>query len=162
MAAQAQISGWTKTVNPPKLSTTQWNVAGLLGVVFVVMAVLQAIGFSDFKDWLDAIGLGSPATWAVGLIIAELLAAVGLFRLKLPKIVAMLSALAAILVAGFWFIENIRLVSQAASGELTNSGFFGKFLHQSPGWWTVIEVTVFLFWVIYSVQLTSSAWMKKR
>src|SRR5262245_47411946 len=126
MAAQAQVSGWTKTVNPPKLSTAQWNLTGLLGVVFVVMAVLQAIGFSDFKDWLDAIGLGSPATWAVVLILAELLAAVGFFRLKLPKVVAALSSLAALLVAGFWFIENLRLVSEASGGELTNSGFFGK------------------------------------
>src|SRR5574337_792909 len=162
MAAQSQVSGWTKTVNPPKLSRNQWNIIGLLGVVLVVMAVLQAISFSDFKLWLGAIGLGAPAVWAVVIIIAQLWAAVGFFRLKLPKIVAAISSLAAVLVGGFWFLENLRLVSQASSGEFDNSGYFGKFLHQSPGWWTVIEITIFLIWVIYSVRLTSAAWTKKR
>jgi len=155
MAAKAaQLKGWGDMVDPPKLTNREWNMVGILGVVLIVMAILQVIGFSDFKDWLSSIGLGSPSIWAVVLVLAEVLAAVGFFKLKLMKGLRAVSSVLAVLVAGFWFVENLRLVAQANAGELTNSGFFGKFLHQSPGWWTVVEVTVFLFWTIYAVKLT--------
>lgn len=159
MAAKAaQLKGWGDMVDPPKLTNREWNMVGILGVVLVVMAILQVIGFSDFKVWLNSIGLGSPATWAVALIVAEVLAAVGFFKLKVMKGLRVVSSVLALLVAGFWFVENLRLVAQANAGELTNSGFFGKYLHQSPGWWTVLEVTIFLFWTIYAVKLT---WLDK-
>lgn len=154
MAVQAQIKGWTKMADPPKLSMQQWNVIGLVGVVFIVAAILQAVSFNDFKDWLASIGLESPAVWASAIIVAELWAAVGLFKLPLMNGFRLVSGILAILVAGFWFIQNIRLVSEGASGELANSGFFGRFLQQSPGWWTVIEVTAFLLLVVYSLRLT--------
>ena len=153
-ASQLQLKGWGDMVDPPKLTNREWNMTGLLGVVLIVMAILQVIGFSDFKDWLDSIGLGSPVTWAVALIVAEVWAAVSFFKLKLMKGFRIIGGVLAVLVAGFWFFENLRLVAQANAGELTNSGFFGKFLHQSPGWWTVLEVSVFLFWTIYAVRLT--------
>lgn len=158
MTARATAKGWTKMADPPKLTTQQWNTVGLLGVVLVVMAVLQAISFNDFKDWLSGIGLDSPAVWAVGLIVAEVLAAVSLFKLPLMNGARMFSGLLALLVAGFWFIQNLRLVSDGAAGQLTSSGLFGGYLEQSPGWWTVIEVTVLLLWAAYSVRLTS--WTK--
>ena len=146
--------------DPPKLTSTQWNVAGLTGVILIVMAILQAIGFGDFKDWLESIGLGSPAVWAAGLIVAELIAAVGFFKLPLMNGLRLFSGALAVLVAGFWFIQNIRLVSDGAAGQAASSGFFGKFLQQSPGWWTVIEATAFLILVVYCVSLTS--WTKNR
>ena len=155
MAVQAQLKGWTEMVDPPKLTIRQWNIAGLAGVVLIVAAILQAIGFGDFRDWLESIGFGSPAVWAVGIIVAELWAAAGFFKLPLMTGFRMIGALLAILVAGFWFIQNLRLVSEGAAGELANSGFFGKFLQQSPGWWTVIEVTALLLLVVYSLRLTS-------
>lgn len=160
MAVQAQLKGWTQMAGPPKLTTREWNIAGLVGVVLIVAAILQAVGFGDFRDWIESIGLGSPAVWAVAIIIAELWAAAGMFKLPLMTGFRMVSGLLAILVAGFWFIQNLRLVSEGAAGDLANSGFFGKFLQQSPGWWTVIEVTVFLFLVVYSLRLTTD-WSKK-
>jgi hypothetical protein len=160
MAVQAQLKGWTQMADPAKLTSTQWNVTGLTGVILVVMAVLQVIGFGDFKDWLGGVGLGAPVVWAVGLIVAELIAALGMFKLPLMGGLRLLSGALAILVAGFWFIENIRLVSDGAAGQLTNSGFFGKFLQQGPGWWTVIEATAFLILVVYAVSLTS--WVKSK
>lgn len=155
MATRVQYKGWAQASDPAKLTNQQWNVAGLLGVIFIVMAVLQIIGFSDFKGWFKAIGFSGPAVWAVVLILAELWAAVAMFKVRLSMGFRTLSAWLAVLVAGFWFIENLRLVSEAKSGLLQNSGFFGKYLPQSPGWWTVIEATIFLFWVIYAVRLTT-------
>ncbi len=154
MAAQVQLKGWTEMAAPAKLSNQQWNVTGLLGVVLIVMAILQVIGFSDFKDWFDSLGFGAPSLWAVVLIVAEVWAALGFFKLKLMNGFRAISMILAILVGGFWFVENLRLVSEGKAGQLMNSGFFGKYLHQSPGWWTVIEVTVFLFWIVYSLRLT--------
>jgi hypothetical protein len=161
MAAQVQLKGWAQMADPPRLTTREWNVAGLVGVVLIVTALLQAIGFGDFRDWLESIGLGSPAVWAVGIIVAEVWAAVGFFKLPLMNGFRMISSLLAILVAGFWFVQNLRLISEGAAGELSNSGFFGGFLKQSPGWWTVIEVTVFLILVTYSLRLTSG-WSKNK
>ena len=161
MAVQAQLKGWTEMKNPPKLSTREWNITGLVGVVLIVMALLQAIGFTDFKDYLESIGLGSPVVWAVGIIVAELWAASNFFKLPLMTGFRIVGALLAIGVAGFWFVQNIRLVSEGAAGELSSSGFFGKFLEQSPGWWTVIEVTALLFLVVYGLGLTTG-WSKSK
>jgi hypothetical protein len=160
MAVQAQFKGWTQMADPPKLTSTQWNIAGLTGIILIVMAILQLIGFGDFKDWLGSIGLSSPAVWAVCLVIAELVGALAFFKLPILGGVRLLSGALAVLVAGFWFIQNLRLVSDGASGQLANSGYFGKFLNQAPGWWTVIEATAFLALVVYSVSLTS--WTKDR
>lgn len=145
--------------DPPRLTARDWNVAGLVGVVLLVMALLQAISFGDFTNWLSGIGLGSENIWAVGIIVAEIWAAVGFFKLPLMNGFRMVSSLLALAVAGFWFVQNLRLVSEGASGELQSSGFFGGFLEQSPGWWTVIGVTVFLILVVYSLRLTSG-WSK--
>ncbi len=161
MAVQAQLSGWTEMADPPKLTSRQWNIAGLVGVVLIVMAVLQAIGFSDFKDWLESIGLSSQAVWAVGLIVAELWAAAVFFKLPLMNGFRLVGSLLAILIAGFWFVQNLRLISDGAGDNLEGSGFFGKFLEQSPGWWTVIEVTALLFVVVYILKLTNIVWSKK-
>lgn len=158
MAAQFQVREWGEMSQPPNLTDQQWGITSLLGVVLVVMALLQAIGFGDFKDWLDSIGLGAPATWAVVIIVAELWAALSFFKLPLMNGFRMIGAWLAILVSGFWFIENLRLVSEGKAGVLASSGFFGKYLTQSPGWWTVIEVTVLLLWVVYSLRLTT--WSK--
>ncbi|HZP55803.1 MAG TPA: hypothetical protein VFB03_03485 [Candidatus Saccharimonadales bacterium] len=160
MATQFELKGWAQAENPPKLTDQQWNMTGLLGVIFIVMAILQIISFSDFKDWFSSVGFGGPVTWAVVLILAELWAAAGLFKLRLSVGFRMVSGWLAVLAAGFWFIQNLRLVSDAKSGVLQNSGFFGKYLHMSPGWWTVLIATVFLLWTVHSVRLTS--WTNKR
>jgi hypothetical protein len=61
--------------------------------------------------------------------------------------------LMAVLVSGFWFIENLFLVTSDTAKAAGNSGFFGKYLSQTPGWWTVVEVTIFLFWIVYAAEL---------
>lgn len=154
MALRTQSIKWPgKTTEPPKLTDQQWNVMGLLGLVFIIMALLQLASFTDFKNWLADIGLGGPVLWAVGLIIAELWAAAGLFKLRLGNLFRMVSAFLAVLVAGFWFVENLRLVSDGSSVSLNSSGFFGRFLHQTPGWWSVIEVSVFMLAVLYAMSV---------
>jgi hypothetical protein len=162
MAARVQVKGWTKMTNPAKLTNQQWYLTSLVGVVFLVMALLQLIGFSDFKNWLESIGISAATECAVVLIVAEVLASLAFFRIPLMAGLRMLAAWLAILAGGFWFIENLRLVSDGKAGQLSSSGFFGKYLNQSPGWWTVIEVTIFLFLVVWSLYLTRPAWSRMR
>lgn len=132
-------------------SNGQFDLGMLLGVVFLVMAVLQLVGYSSFKDWLATVGFSNMTTWAVFIIIFEVVAALGLIRIALPPMAAKLSRWCAILVAGFWFGENLRLVSDTASAQVNNSGFFGKYLIQTPSWWTILEVSIFLLWTLYAL-----------
>ena len=162
MAARAQTKGWSmEMTDPPRLSSSQWNMVGVLGIILIVMAVLQVIGFGDFKKWLEAIGLGAPSIWAVVLIVAEILAALNFFKLRLSGFARMLGWLSAIFVSGFWFVENLRLVSQNSGATLQNSGYFGKFLHQTPGWWTVVEATILIFGVLYGLEIIQNSKAKK-
>lgn len=140
-----------KTTDPPKLTDQQWNSLGIVGVIFFAMAILQLASFTDFKEWLGSAGLSQPQIWAVGIIFAELLASVGFFKLRLSVLMRMASAGAAFLVSGFWLIQNIKLVSDGASGVMQSSGFFGNYLLQSPSWWTVLEAGFFFFLVINSL-----------
>src|SRR4029077_20021406 len=118
---------------------------------FFVMAILQLASFNDFKVWFSNIDMSGPTVWAIVLILAELLATLSFFKIRLSSTVRIFSSLLALLVSGFWFIENLRLVSDGASGILQNSGYFGRFLHQTPGWWSVIEAGVVFFVVLWAV-----------
>ncbi len=163
MAAQYQLrwnKDWGKMTTPTGLTDQEWGITSVLGVVLLVMALLQLIGFGVFRDWLSSVGFSGPAVWAVVIIVAEVWAAFGFFKLPLMNGFRAIGAWLTILVSGFWFIENMRLVSEGQAGVLANSGFFGKFLTQSPGWWTAVEVTVLLLWVVYSLRLT--AWSNNR
>jgi hypothetical protein len=146
--------------DPPKLSSRQWYLTSTLGVIFLLAALLQAISFGDFENWLESLGLGSSVLWAVGLIIAEVWAALGFFRLPLMKGFRKISSWLAILVSGFWFIQTLRLVSDGAAGNLQSSGYFGGFIEQTPSWWTVIGITIVLLLTAYSLRLTDKGWAK--
>lgn len=154
-SVQSRIDNWSGMSGQPKLTDGQWNMAMSAGVILLVMAVLQASGFSDFKNVLSDIGLSSsPALWAALIMVAEVWGALGFFKLRLNNLARGLSGLFALSVSFFWFYENLKLLSEGAAGQLSNSGFFGKYLHQSPSWWTVVEASLFLFWVLYVVKLT--------
>lgn len=155
---QDQLNRWmTGTDELPALRGKDWYLSNLLGAVFVVMAILQIISFNGFKEALRGIGLtSSPAVWAVLLIIVELWAMLGFFKIRLNPLARRLSGLFAVLVSGFWFIQTMKLVSEGAAGQLPGSGFFGKYLQQSPGWWTVVEASLLLFTVVYVLSLSDS------
>jgi hypothetical protein len=153
-AKKVESAGWpVKAVDPPALGRAQWIWAGIPGVVLLVAAVLQLVSFADFRDALSDMGLPGPTAWAVAVIVAELWGAASLFKLRLSVGFRLVSYTMALAAALFWFVENLQLISNGVGGQLNNSGFFGRFLTQKPGWWTVIEVTVLLFWVIYAVEL---------
>ena len=156
--ARTSISEWRAgNKEHPVLDDRQWNMSSLLGVVLLVMALLQAIGFSAFKTWLADIGFSGESVWTVVIIVAEVWGALGFFKVRLNPVFRWASNLMALLAVGFWFIENLRLVSAGASADLANSGLFGKYLPQHPGWWTVLEVSVLLFWTVYSLQLAKTS-----
>jgi hypothetical protein len=122
-------------------------------IALAVMAVLQIISFGKFKDWLEEIRVGWPAVVAVVIIVAELWGALSLLQLSLNKMMRFLGVSLAVLVSGFWFIENLQIASSGGAGQLPNSGLFGNYLMQSPGWWTILEVSILLFWIVYAAEL---------
>lgn len=140
----------------PDLSQTQWYILGTPAVVLFVMAVLQILSFNEFKDWLNGIRIGWPAATAVVIILAELIGALSLTQVNISRSLRFTGLMLGVLVSGFWFIENLQLASSGGAGQLPNSGFFGNFLTQSPGWWTILEVTILLFWLTYSAELLKS------
>ena len=129
----------------------QLDMRMLLSVVFLVMALLQLISFSGFKDWFAAVGFSAPSAWAAVVVIVEIIAALGFVRLALPPMAKRLSWVCALLASGFWFFENVRLVSENMSPQLSSSGFFGKYLAQSPSWWTILEASILLLWALYAL-----------
>ncbi len=143
----------------PRLEDKQWNSISLLGLVLLVMALTQLVSFSAFKDILAVIGLGKPAAWAVGLIIAEVWAASTFFKVRLSSAFRLVGSGLALLVAGFWFVETVRqaAMSPDMASPVSNVGYFGRFLAQQPGWWTIIEVTILLFYTLYAVDLTKNS-----
>lgn len=146
-----------QTTELPRLSAQHYGSVNLLGGVFLFMAVCQLLSFEEFQIVLVTIGLSSDIAWAVILILAELLAAVGFFKLRLSHALRIFSAISAILVSGFWFVQNIKLISEGLGGLLPNIGFFGSYLAQSPGWWTTLQTTVLILWVLYSLNLMRSS-----
>jgi hypothetical protein len=153
-AQRVRSSGWpVKAVAPPVLTTRQWVLAAVPGLVLLVAAILQLVSFTDFVDALDAMGLPGPTAWAVCVILAELWGAAGFFVWRLSAGFRLVSYAMAVAVSLFWFVENLQLAANGVGAQLDNSGFFGRFLAQKPSWWTVLEVTVLLFWILHKVGL---------
>lgn len=148
---------WNTPSPLPRLNDKQWSNVSVLGVLLLAMAVLQLVSFNDFKGVLETIGLGGPTAWAIGLIVAEAWAAVSFFKVRLPSAFRLVGETLAVAVAGFWFIENLQLIAGGATASMVNSGYFGRYLMQSPGWWTAIEASILLLWTIYAVNLTKNS-----
>lgn len=145
-------SNWSGGASTPVLSPASWNLLAIPAAVLAVMAILQIISFGRFKDWLDSIRVGWPAVVAVIIIIAELWGALSLLRIPMSAMWRFLGISMAVLVVGFWFIENLYLTT-SSGGQLPTSGLFGNYLNQQPGWWTILETTVLLFWIVYAAEL---------
>ncbi|HCM51554.1 TPA: hypothetical protein DIS56_00220 [Candidatus Saccharibacteria bacterium] len=154
--AEQQLKDWSETfANPPKLSQYDSWLTSLLAVVFLAMAILQVASFNDFKSALGGLGIAnSPETWAFILVVAEVWAALGFLKVRLHGLIRFFSGVFAVFAAGFWFVESLQVVAGTTAGQLANNGFFGKYLTQQPGWWTVLEASVLLFWVVYSLRLS--------
>jgi hypothetical protein len=151
-AKKVASSGWpVRAVDPPQLTTKHWLVAAIPAFIMLLAAILQLISFNDFKEVLDSHGLPGPSAWAVVIIFAELWGAAGLFKWRLSTGFRLVSYAMTIAVAVFWFVHNLQLIATGAADHLDNSGFFGRFLAQQPGWLTVLEVSGFLFLVVYEI-----------
>jgi uncharacterized integral membrane protein len=137
----------------PNISQTQWYILAVPAIILLLMAALQIISFGKFKDWLMEIRIGWPAVAAVAIIAAEILGALSLTQINMDRTLRFIGVTLALLVSGSWFVENLQLASSGGAGQLPNSGFFGNFLAQSPGWWTILEVTILLFWITYAAEL---------
>ncbi|HSW78865.1 MAG TPA: hypothetical protein VLF88_02505 [Candidatus Babeliales bacterium] len=145
-------SNWSVGERTPALSSMQWNLLAIPAAALAIMAILQIISFSKFKDFLESVRIGWPAVVAVALIVAELLGALSLLRIPMHPLARFVGLTLGLLAAGFWFVENLYFAT-GSGGQLPNSGFFGKYLTQSPGWWTIIEISLLLFWILYAAEL---------
>ena len=154
--SQLSSKKWSEMVPPPRLTDRQWSNVSVLGVVLLVMAAAQLIGFSEFRSWFVDINVGPETAWAVGLIAAEVWAGLSFLKLRLTSAFRLVGTGLALAVAGFWFVENLQLISGGAASTLTNSGFFGKYFAQAPGWWTAIEASVLVLWTLYAVNLVKN------
>ncbi len=152
--ADDYVKSWSQMyANPPKLSQTAMAAVSVVALVLLVMAVLQAISFSAFKGALGGLGLTAATSfWAVVIIVAEVWAAMSLLNVKLPGLVRFFGGVLAVLVSGFWLVSNIKVIAGTTAADISSSGFFGKYLMQKPGWWTVVEATLLLFMVIYTLK----------
>lgn len=147
--------------DPPILTREEWMLSNLLGVLLIVMAVAQLASFGEFRDILQSLGVSAPTAWGVGVIMSELLGAAGFFKLRLSYLFRATSASLALLASGFWFLVVSQAVSSGRESQ-RSSGLFGSFLNQSPGWWTVIEVSALLLLTVYAVALTRYSLLSKR
>ncbi|MBX4188477.1 hypothetical protein KW792_00045 [Candidatus Saccharibacteria bacterium] len=146
-------ANWSGGAATPELTPSNWNMLAIPAAVLLVMAVLQAISFGKFKDFLEGINIGWPAVVAVVIIVAEVWGAMSLLRIPMNSALRFLGVTMAVLVTFFWFIENLFLVTSESAKALGSSGYFGKYLTQVPGWWTVVEITVLLFWIVFAAEL---------
>jgi hypothetical protein len=151
-----------KSQKPPALENRQWFWLSLVGAVFVAMAILQLFSADDFYNIFRAEDLSAPKVWAVLVIVAELWAAASFFKLRLSDGFRMVSRFFAGAVALFWLVESMRILTQNSSHIVlkdnsyrrAGANFFGRFLYQTPGWWPVIEALIFLFVVLYMLELS--------
>jgi len=141
----------------PEVGRSHEGMVTLLGIVFLAMAITQLLTFNKFEIILYVGGLTAKTAWAVAIILAEILAAAGFFKIRISHLLRVLSAVAALSVSIFWFVYNIKLIADGLAGIVPNIGFFGDYLAQTPGWWTTLMTTVLVLWVIYALDLMRSS-----
>ncbi len=139
---------------PAALNQNQHAAVNALAVLFLVMAVLQVASFTEFKGALHDLGLTrAPEAWAIGLIVAEAWGALGLLSVKMHGLMRAVGRFGAVLAAGFWFIASLEAVTGMETA-VGNMGYFGKYLSQTAGWWTVLEATIVMIWTVYALEIT--------
>lgn len=153
MRSVSNRSNWSGGANTPELSQNHWNLLAVPAAVLAVMAVLQIISFGSFKGWLVTVGVGWAAVVAVVLIILELWGAISLLRVPMSSMLRFWGLSLAVLAVGFWFIENLFVLSNGAADRVASSDYFGKYLVQTPGWWSVIEVAIMLYLLIWAAEI---------
>ncbi|HET9850549.1 MAG TPA: hypothetical protein VFP35_02930 [Candidatus Saccharimonadales bacterium] len=165
MARTNEKFSWpVKAVDPPNLSYGQWQWMAVIGCLFLLMGILQLISFADFSNNFAAIGTGSHKWWGALVILAELWATASFFKLRLSPGFRAVSRFWALAVSLFWFYNDVRQLSEGsdlpyfAGGQVhaASANYFGGFLSQQPGWWTVIEAILFLSAVIYGLNISVS------
>ncbi|HVO86732.1 MAG TPA: hypothetical protein VMT23_03370 [Candidatus Binatia bacterium] len=155
--AKKQVHWQPVAVDPPPLSNRQWYVFSIAGFVLLIAGILQLINFADFSDNFASLGITPPRLWAAIIILGELWGAASFFKLRLSYAFRMVSNFWALFVSLFWFYQNIRIVSMGSQTDFSGSNFFGHFLSQTPGWWTVLESTLLLTFVLYALSVSLSA-----
>jgi hypothetical protein len=145
---------WPVAQQPPTLTNNQWYLMSFIGIIFFLAATLQIIGFQNFSDNLASMGLSSSNWWGGAIVFTELWAAASFFKIRLSWLFRKFSNFFALTVAGFWFFESVRQAAMAPDeiSPISNMNYFGHFLSQAPGWWTVIESTVFILVILYTLE----------
>ena len=150
MSAETKRHWTVVAVAPPTLSPQLRLLSNTLGLVFVLASSLQIIGFQDFINNLSSQGLDGARYWGGAIIFTELWAAASFFKIPLSPLFRTFSNSLAIVVAGYWFLQILRIMSDNFNIS-KNANFFGKYLTQHAGWWTLLESGIFLLLVLHVV-----------
>lgn len=149
-----------KAVAPPNLTPRQWWLSHLLALIFLAAAILQLINFHDFADNFGALAYPTANLWAGAIIFVELMAAFGFLRVRQSWGFRAVTNYLAVIGGLFWLVNSLRTLSNFDGASIDIDGrsavvsnFFGRYLTQAAGWWTVIEATVFLLLVLYTVEI---------
>ncbi len=122
-------------VDPPKLSTEQWQLAGVVGVLLVSFALCQVFSFQHFTDSLQIMGLSGTSGLGVMIILMELWGAACCFRLKLSSLFRLVSATFMVLVTGLWL--EISLQALVKNNPVESLGLWGSLVGIPLNWLTV-------------------------
>lgn len=141
---------WTAVALPaPNLTPVQQLIAYLLGLLLVAMALTQVISIQQFEDNFAFTGLTHTRPLAFILILGELWAAAGFFRLPLSWLFRKFSNGLAMLLGIFWLGWICYSVTILFS---FSSNFFGRFLRLSPSWIDVLAVGVIVLVMLYILE----------
>lgn len=130
------------------------TVAVLLAGVLVVMIVGQLFSFEKFipmieSYWLPG-GHGTAVVVASLLVTAEVFALPFLLRMRLSKLMRVVSMVAGWVAIAGWL--KLAVWANVTTNELSNIGFFGVHVPLPVGWWAV------LFTLALGVLFAWAAW----
>ena len=151
---------WTAVaLPPPNLKPVHQVIAYLIGLLLLAMAITQIISIQQFEDNFALSGLTHTQPLAFILILGELWAAAGFFRLPLSWLFRKFSNGLAMLLGIFWLGWICYSVTILFS---YSSNFFGRFLRLSPSWIEVLGVVVVVLVVAYVLEVMKISYSAAR
>lgn len=134
---------FAKSSNAPKPRTRQSaSVALLFAGLILIMALGQLFSFEKFIPLIESYGLpggeGAAVLVACVIVILEVFSLPFLLRMKLSKLMRMVSMIAGWLVVVVWL--KLVLWANIAVNDVDNIGLFGVHVSLPVGWWAVLVV----------------------
>lgn len=139
---------------PPKFSRYPIYIwALLLGICYLILALIQLFTFEKFSTVTIAFGLPGGVVTAMGIAggmpALEILAMPYLLSMSIPPVIRYISHKCAYIVPCAWLILVIRHTMISHETPIANAGIFGATIPIGVSVWLVIGCAVWLSVVIY-------------